>query len=110
MSACAPVAVWSPYVWLAEYLALRSACRALVVGCDRDGDGVPDVQDNCPSVFNPWQDDWDLDGRGDVCDRDDDNDATPDRNDPRRCDPRVTIGYVGTWYETWVGTVVDLRV
>lgn len=42
---------------------------------DRDGDGVPDDEDNCPSVFNPvrrmdgaTQSDVDGDGQGDACD------------------------------------------
>ncbi len=42
---------------------------------DRDGDGVPDATDNCPSVFNPprpldgtAQADVDGDGKGDACD------------------------------------------
>jgi RHS repeat-associated protein len=35
---------------------------------DRDGDGVPDVNDNCPNTPNPGQQDSDNDGRGDVCD------------------------------------------
>ena len=34
---------------------------------DRDGDGVPDDQDNCPDVPNPDQRDSDLDGVGDAC-------------------------------------------
>lgn len=44
---------------------------------DRDGDGVPNKVDNCPSVFNParpldsgLQADWDADGIGDPCDPD----------------------------------------
>lgn len=37
---------------------------------DADGDGVPDSQDNCPSIFNPSQRDSDGDGIGDVCDND----------------------------------------
>lgn len=43
---------------------------------DRDGDGVPDAQDNCPAVFNPIrpmdgdkQPDADNDGIGDACDK-----------------------------------------
>ena len=35
---------------------------------DTDGDGVPDVADNCPDVANPDQRDHDHDLRGDACD------------------------------------------
>ncbi len=35
---------------------------------DTDGDGIPDVMDNCPTVPNPLQTDADADGIGDVCD------------------------------------------
>ena len=35
---------------------------------DRDGDGVLDVDDNCPDDANPGQEDTDLDGMGDACD------------------------------------------
>ncbi len=34
---------------------------------DRDHDGVPDVRDNCPDVYNPDQTDLDRNGIGDAC-------------------------------------------
>jgi hypothetical protein len=36
--------------------------------CDSDGDGIPDVDDNCPNVANPGQNDDDGDGKGNACD------------------------------------------
>lgn len=35
---------------------------------DQDGDGVPDADDNCPSIINPDQSDVDEDVVGDACD------------------------------------------
>lgn len=38
------------------------------VPADQDGDGVPDVLDNCPTVTNTDQQDRSGNGRGDACD------------------------------------------
>jgi hypothetical protein len=57
-------------------LIFGSATFALSCGAaDGDGDGVPDLTDNCPSTANADQMDLDLDSVGDVCDSDRDGDA-----------------------------------
>ena len=48
---------------------------------DGDGDGVVDVDDNCPLIANVAQLNHDGDSLGDVCDEDDDNDGYLDEND-----------------------------
>ncbi len=48
---------------------------------DSDGDGVLDVNDNCPDVENPDQSDLDGDSIGDACDPDADGDGIPDSDD-----------------------------
>ena len=48
---------------------------------DSDGDGINDNIDNCPSIANEDQADFDSDGEGDACDSDDDNDGTNDEDD-----------------------------
>lgn len=63
---------------------------ALEPNGDLDGDGVPNAQDNCPSVKNPRQADEDRDGVGDACDpcpispnnTDTDGDGVADDCDP----------------------------
>ncbi|MCH9031424.1 MAG: thrombospondin type 3 repeat-containing protein [candidate division Zixibacteria bacterium] len=45
---------------------------------DGDGDGFHDGIDNCPTLPNVDQADFDGDGLGDVCDPDDDNDGIAD--------------------------------
>jgi hypothetical protein len=48
-----------------------------VAALDRDGDGRPDDQDNCPRTFNPGQEDSNSDGIGDAC-QDTDGDGVLD--------------------------------
>jgi len=49
--------------------ALLTLERSLGSCCfDTDGDGLSDMQDNCPQDPNPEQDDRDDDGVGDLCD------------------------------------------
>ncbi len=58
-----------------EYIHILIGCEE-IPGCipgvptegDRDGDCIPDNDDNCPDTFNPDQADGDGDGVGDVCD------------------------------------------
>src|SRR5207237_10847755 len=52
---------------------------------DTDGDGIPDVADDCPTVADPEQRDGDHDGVGDACQGgplpDTDGDGIPDASD-----------------------------
>ena len=43
-----------------------------------DGDGISDSVDNCPTISNDDQTDFDEDGIGDICDMDADGDGIPD--------------------------------
>ena len=66
-----------------------------LVGCagaDTDGDGVLDIADNCPSVKNADQLDFDGDGGGDACDPDDDADGDLDDTDCQPLNPKIFTG------------------
>jgi MYXO-CTERM domain-containing protein len=56
---------WTPAV---ESLNLRANIIAYLAAGDGDIDGLDDFADNCPAIFNPLQEDLDMDGLGDVCD------------------------------------------
>lgn len=53
----------------------RSFVTTGVTVADRDRDGIADGKDNCPSVRNPKQTDFEYDGKGDAC--------QPDTRTPR---------------------------
>jgi len=61
----------------------------LIVGSgacnDTDGDVFPDTFDNCPTVSNIDQVNFDGDSQGDACDTDDDNDGLLDGSEPATC-------------------------
>lgn len=57
--------------------------RAITIADDRDADGIPDDDDNCPDTPNFDQADIDGDGLGDACD--DDRDGDEVANDADNC-------------------------
>ncbi len=63
--------------------ALDSLTFTLKAVTDTDNDGIPDEEDNCPTVSNDDQADFDNDGIGDGCDSDIDGDGVD--NDVDNC-------------------------
>jgi hypothetical protein len=58
---------------------------------DADGDGVENVNDNCPADAKTGQADLDIDGEGDACDDDD------HRCSHNHCCPHHHGGHAGCW-------------
>jgi hypothetical protein len=79
-------------VWSSEAPTVSNRPRLIVTYTvptgDQDGDGVPDVSDNCPAVSNAGQADVDSDGAGDACDSQDNRDQDGDgvQNWQDQCD------------------------
>jgi hypothetical protein len=89
-------------LWLAMWHRNR-----LGILSDRDRDGICDSADNCPQCANPSQVDFDLDGLGDACDPDDDNDGDPDRTDPAPHNPGVSTYTPSSLSTLWPHGVVE---
>ncbi len=65
-------------------LMLNATARLVpAASLDTDGDGIPDLCDNCTLVANADQRDTDGDGFGNVCDGDINNDGIVDRADQK---------------------------
>lgn len=65
---------------------------------DTDRDGIADSQDNCRTVANVNQANFDNDTQGDACDTDDDNDNIPDTQEKTGCvlNPSSSCGSTAT--------------
>ena len=82
-----PPGIYGVFIWNGTNFANNSNTTAIIVEemKDRDGDSIPDNQDNCPDIYNPEQ--WDSDGSGigDACAanfaKDYDADGIPDMSD-----------------------------
>jgi hypothetical protein len=81
-------------IGLAQGVTVMNSISMISVPRDVDGDGVPNLNDNCIDDPNPDQADSDGDGSGDVCSVDSDGDgwADPLDNCPIVANPEQTNG------------------
>ena len=68
-------------------VGLEFGVDCVAIPIDTDGDGVIDIDDNCPLVMNQDQADFDGDAAGDLCDPDIDGDGTANTVDLFPFDP-----------------------
>jgi predicted dienelactone hydrolase len=66
---------------ITSLIIITSFLTGCIGGTDSDNDGFNDGSDNCIDTYNPLQEDYDYDGKGDLCDLDDDGDKVNDDDD-----------------------------
>ncbi|WP_417872093.1 thrombospondin type 3 repeat-containing protein, partial [Winogradskyella sp.] len=63
-----------------EFINESNVSNVINITCntDTDGDGINNIEDNCPNISNANQNDIDNDGIGDACDSQDNRDSDGD--------------------------------
>lgn len=61
------MSAWRRISILCVFLSLLIGQTAFAQSIDSDGDGISDIDDNCPAIYNAYQEDLDMDEMGDVC-------------------------------------------
>ncbi len=64
-----------------DQICSPSGCLLNISLVDPDGDGIYNEFDNCPTIYNPFQENTDGDSLGNICDPNDDNDGLFDTED-----------------------------
>lgn len=73
---------------------IKLTVKKVNTGCsDVDSDKICDTQDNCPTNYNPFQEDLDKDSQGDYCDNDIDGDEITNDKDKCPNSPEDQDGY-----------------